>query len=240
MTRTEIIQKMADVVDEVMKSFQTDFTEYDKPRIESVESKHFPFLWIVSELHTHMISLGIYEEDFFNNLRMRYAYADGDDSISFYFEPRYFKNTDLVFLITEDNIRKIDVKQAKSAIKDYTIPAYEKWKALNGKIEPKRVKVKFDLLSLSKLRELIEDCRKHNDDSLWTILRNFHNRRIYSEDHSITVKYREWDNEFVWIEHYNGEDKIIGHIVFHGWPETGYMTNGSIQIDPRYGWGSHT
>ncbi len=240
MTRKEIIQKMATVVDEVMKRFQIDFTEYDKPIIEKAKPKEFPFMWIVSELHTRLVSLGGYEKKFFDNLPIRYAYANGDDSMSFYLHPPYLNKKDRIFLIRENYIWEVSVNGAKNAIKDYTIPVYRKWKELYGEITPKRIRVKFDLLSLSKLREIIQDCHNHGDDSLMSILRRFHNHRCVAEDHSITVKYREWDNEFVWIEHYDGEDHIIGHIVFHGWPETGYQQNGSVQIDPRYGWASHT
>ena len=240
MTRAEIIQRMADVVDEVMKKFQTDFTEYDKQTIENAKPTKFPFMWIVSELHTRMVSLGGYKELFFTNPRIRYAYADGDDSMSLYLHPHLLGKNDHIFLIRENYIWKVSVDGAKNAIKDYTIPVYRRWKEMYGEITPKRVKVNFDHLPLTKLRELIQDCRNHNDDSLMNILSRFHRRRLISEDHTITIKYCEWDNEFIWTEHYEGEDHIIGHIVFHGWPETGYQQNGSVQIDPRYGWASHT
>lgn len=240
MTRQEITQFMADVVEKKMTNFQTDFFNYDKPEIEIAKSSQFPYLWIVNELHTRMPSLGGYEDEFFNNVRIRYAYADGDDGLSFYLNPHCLKDSDLIFLITEDNIRQVDVNQAKAAIKDYTTPAYEKWENLHGEIVPKRVTVTFDLIGLSKLRELVSECHLHNDDSLMGIFRQFHKMRRVADDHTITIKYCWWGNEFACIEHYDGEDHMVRHIIFHGWPETGYQQNGSVQIDPRYGWASHT
>lgn len=231
---------MADVVEMKMKRFQTDFYNYDKPTIEASKSPQFPYLWIVSELHTWMPCLGDFEEDFFENQRSQYAYAAGDDGISVYLNPYHLKDTDLIFLITEDNIWQVNVNQAKAAIKDYTIPAYEKWKALHGEIIPKRVRVKFDLIDLPKLRELIDDCHKHNDDSLMNIFRRFHHIRRVADDHKVTIRYYAHSNEFACVEYYNGEDHMIYHAIFHGWPETGYQTNGSVQIAPHYGWASHT
>lgn len=240
MTRTEITAFMADVVEQKMRRFQTDFTDYDKPRVEDCEAKEFPFLWIVSDLHTHMISLGNYEEAFFSSMSTRNAYAKGDDGISFLLDPHFLKSDDRLFLITEDKIWETNVDGARAAIKDYTIPAYEKWKELNGEIKVKRVTVKFDLISLSKLKEIIRDCHNHNDDSLMGIFRGFHKKRCVAEDHTVIVKYAWWDNEFICSDYYNGEVHMIAHVKFHGWPETGYQTNGSIQLDPHYGWSSHT
>lgn len=31
-----------------------------------------------------------------------------------------------------------------------------------------------------------------------------------------------------------------GGIIFHGFPETGYLQNGSVQLEKRYGWSIHT
>lgn len=240
MTRQEIIQYMADVVEMKMTRFKTDFFNYDKPTIEKADSNQFPFLWIVNECHTVMPELGGYEEAFNNSAEIRYAYADGDDMYSFYLSSQYLHDTDLIFLITKDDICPIDVEKAKEAIRDYTIPAYEKWKARYGEIKPKRVTVKFDLIDYSKLREIIQDCHNHNDDSLMEIFRRFHRIRRVADDHTMTIRYRKHANEFACIEHYNGEDHMIRFVIFHGWPETGYMTNNSIQIDPHYGWASHS
>lgn len=240
MTRQDIIQYMADVVATKMTSFQTDFYNYDQPAIEQANPNQFPYLWIVNECHTRMASLGGYEEEFNDNPATRYAYAAGDDSISFYLSPQCLRATDLIYLITEDNICQIDVNKAKEAIRDYTIPAYEKWKALYGEIKSKRVTVKFDLISYSKLREIIQDCHNHNDDSLMNIFRGFHRIRRVADDHTMTIRYHKHSNEFACVEHFNGEDHMIRFVIFHGWPETGYMTNNSIQIDPHYGWASHS
>lgn len=240
MTRQEIIDGMSKVVAEKMLHYQTDFTEYDKPQLLEAQSSEFPFLWIVNEYHTRFASLGGYTDKFFAEQRVRYSFADGDDGISYLLNPHLLSKDDRIFLITEDKMWEVGVFEAKNAIKDYTLSAYEQWKAQHGEIIPKRVTVKFDLIELPKLRAIIRDCEAHDDDSLMSIFRRFHKLRRISDDHQITIKYKWWDNEFACIEHYNGEDHMIYHVKFHGWPETGYMVNGSVQIVPRYGWASHT
>lgn len=240
MTRTEITAFMVDVVEEKMRRFQTDFYDYDKPRVEECAAKEFPFLWIVSELHTYMISLGSYEEDFFNNFSTRNAYADGNDGISFYLESPTLHTTDRLFLITEDKIWEVDVNQARAAVKDYTIPAYEKWKELNGELIKTYVKIKFEFISFGELRKLIQDCDNHGDDSLLSIFKRFKQRRAVAEDHKIIIGYNPYANEFSYKEYYNGDTRLVGGIVFHGWPETGYQQNGSVQLVPQYGWASHS
>lgn len=240
MTRQEITGYMADVVHDVMRRFQTDFAYYDKPEIENAAPSDFPYLWIVSEFHTRCYSLGRYKDTFFSSPAMRYGYAKGEDGVSWLLGPQLLGKKDRIFIISEDKITETDPHGAHEAIRDFVTPAVKEWETLNGKITPRRVRVKFDLLPYAKLRELIQECRSHNDDSLFSILRRFHDFRCKSEDHKITVRYHAHNNEMVWIEHYDGEDRFTGHIVFHGWPETGYMSNGSIQLVPAYGWASHT
>lgn len=38
----------------------------------------------------------------------------------------------------------------------------------------------------------------------------------------------------------DGSLYMNGGIIFHGLPETGYMQNGSVEIDPHFGWATHT
>ena len=37
-----------------------------------------------------------------------------------------------------------------------------------------------------------------------------------------------------------GRTMMNGGVIFHGFPESGYKQNGSVQIDPSYGWQIHT
>lgn len=38
----------------------------------------------------------------------------------------------------------------------------------------------------------------------------------------------------------DGLHGLCGGIIFHGFPETGYQENGSVQIEGCYGWSTHT
>lgn len=38
----------------------------------------------------------------------------------------------------------------------------------------------------------------------------------------------------------SGEYDICGGIIYHGCPEDGYCENGSVQLEPSYGWQIHT
>lgn len=38
----------------------------------------------------------------------------------------------------------------------------------------------------------------------------------------------------------DGLHGLCGGIIFHGFPETGYKENGSVQLEGSYGWSTHT
>lgn len=38
----------------------------------------------------------------------------------------------------------------------------------------------------------------------------------------------------------DGSVMLNGGVIFHGFPESGYKQNGSVQIDQSYGWQIHT
>jgi len=38
----------------------------------------------------------------------------------------------------------------------------------------------------------------------------------------------------------DGTMSLNGGIIFHGLPDEGYKTNGSVEISPEYGWATHT
>lgn len=230
---------MESVVNDVMVRFQTDFFNYDKTDIESADFK-FPFIWIVGECHTHLLPLGKYRDAFFANEAVRYDYLRKHNPYSYFFESVNYTK-DHWFLVTESELQPINQAQAKAAIMDYVNPAVQEWIAENGPL-PANTKVPVIIrgVSIAKLKELVADCRKHNNDSLMDCLRRFHNYRRVAADQHIEVSYNSAWNEFAFCEYTNGKPGLVGGIVFHGWPETGYQTNSSVQLDPHYGWSTHT
>lgn len=144
-------------------------------------------------------------------------------------------------MIELDGVREITEKQAREVCRDIVIPVAEKWIKENGPLPTKvQVPVKFFNITLSKIKELIRECEAHNDNSLIEIFRRFHNYRRVAKDQYIQISYNPGYNEFTFCEYTDEKQGLVGGIIFHGWPETGYMVNGSYQMEPTYGWSSHT
>ncbi|MBT1285882.1 DUF4120 family protein [Phocaeicola dorei] len=233
-----IIKQMRNIVSDVMTSFQSDFEKYDKLCIEKAEAHQFPMIWIVGTSHTHLLHLGSYKEIFFNSEAVRLNYVQGDNGFDPYLE--MFKN-DCIFLIEKDKVSKISVEQARNAVRDYVVPAIKKWESLHGALPKKcKVKIKFNNLTISKLKQLIRDCEKHNNTSLIDSLRRFHRYRQVASNHYIQVSYNPHYNEFGFCEYINEKSGLVGGIIFHGWAEIGYGANDSLQLTPQYGWAVHT
>lgn len=231
---------MTEIVESTMTDYKSDFYDWDKPFIESEACCTLPAIWVVGKLHTRMLKIGNYYEWFFNEESFRYAYAAGDDGFTWLFDSRCWDKSDKVFLITESDVCEITVDQAKSAIKDYVTPAVHEWIKLNGPLDKPKVHVNLHNITSTQLKAMVKECRDHNNDSLMSCLKRFHQYRQVAKHHVVDVYYNPGWNEFSFVERINGKEHLAGGIIFHGWPETGYQTNNSIQIDPHYGWSIHT
>lgn len=239
MNKEQLLQQMETVVADVMKDFQSDFFQYDKPRIASLEFK-FPAIWIVGASHTHCLEIGNYKDIFYTDERVRYDYLR-EPNPYYYFTDYSDCSKDRWFLITKSGLQPINREQAKAAIADYILPAVKSWELENGPL-PKLSKVKVVMhgITFSRLKELFAEGQAHSDNSLRECLKQFHHYRRVSSDQHVKVYYNEKYNEFSFGEYVDGKCRLCGGIIFHGWPETGYQSNNSVQIDPRYGWSSHT
>lgn len=92
-----------------------------------------------------------------------------------------------------------------------------------------------------ELQELIDDCTKHGSPTLQEIIaRLTHPGRRRAESHYLRLSYDKEMQKIVVRDVIDGEAFFCCMIVFHGWPETGFKHNGSFQLDPHYGWSSHT
>ena len=146
-----------------------------------------------------------------------------------------------VYLIGCNNIREIDVVEAQKIIKCVVGNAVKKYALKHGKFTDNyKVCVQIRNITLSKLKALIADCKAHNDTSLLTIFRRFHRYRKVAKNHYVSVLYDPDYNEFTFSEIVNGQRRLVGGIIFHGWPETGYQEAFSVQLTPSYGWHMHT
>lgn len=234
-----IITQMREKVSEIMTCFQTDFENYDRAYIEEATEDKFPLIWVIGKSHTYLIKLGEVREKFGVYESLRYGYAQ--DNVGMF--AHYFNQSkdDRYFLITPDKIEEKSKAQSLEIIRDVTYNTAKKWISENGALPSDfKMKVKFRNITLSKLRELIRECEEHGDDSLLRQLKDFRHYRKLADDHYIEVTYYEACNEFGFAVMHNGKPDLVGGIIFHGWPETGYKTNGSVQLSPRYGWSKHT
>jgi hypothetical protein len=237
--REEIIERMTEIVNETMTSFQSDFYHYDKPTIEN-ESALFPMIWGIAPTHTFLLKLGDFRDIFFDSEYARYAYAyDGDDGMTWRLQLSNYAK-DQLYLITEDGIRPITRENALNAIKDYVTPAVVEWIQKNGPLPKPKMVVKLHGITFSELKGLIQECRDHNDDSLLSRLKEFKQYRQRAKNHVIDVYWNAAWHEFSFAESVNGQDAMVGGIIFHGWPETGYKENYSVMLNPAYGWTIHT
>lgn len=234
-----IIRQMTEIVDGYMTSYQSDFygsESYsgDKSYVEKEDCK-FPMLWIVGKSHTYLLKLGEYEDWILNDPVERYRYvANGESPFGDYVDHPSSRVEDRVFLIEPDKLTELDWFRAKNVIKDVVTPVIERYKDLL----PKRNKVRVQFYDIT-LNELLTLIRK--DSSLLTALKRFHSWLQVSENHHIDVFYHK-DVQKFWFEEQpnNGIKGLCGSITYHGSPTEGYKTNGSIQLEPEYGWHTHT
>lgn len=239
--RKDIIAQMETIVNEKMTSYQSDFTEYDRKTMESAKGWQFPMVWIVRSGGTYLLRVGEAAEMFTRNEYHRYDYASGSPSIPSTIASMNDIYEDASFYIIDlEGVRKSDYKACIEVYRDIMEPVVNKWVKEHGKLPKPKTKVKFRGITLSELKELIRDCEKHDGTSLLTVLKRFHNYRQCVADHYVDVYYYRSHNEFAFSEMVNGKPHLCGGIIFHGWAETGYQENFSVQLSPSYGWAIHT
>lgn len=236
-----ILNKMAEIVAKTMTCFQSDFEKYDKEYIVREGVNAFPFLWMVHKSHTYLIRLSKIRNDYFENEGVRYEIAQSCSWIHAYLWPTGMKVAEDIYFVDKDGVISISLEQARNIARDAIDLTVTAW-AQEHEPLPTRFKVRVEIggISFGKLKRLIQDCRSHNDDSLLKCLKRFHNYRQQAKDHRVYVWYNEGRSEFSFSEMVNGRCRLNGAIIFHGWPESGYQENNSVQLSPKYGWASHT
>ncbi len=238
---TDILNKMAEVVANTMTSFHSDFEKYDKEYIIKEGVHAFPFLWMVHKSHTYLIRLSDIRKYYFEKEAFRYDIAQQTSWIHGFLWSGCSQVTEDIYYVTKDNVTQISLEQARNIANDAIELAVTAWEQEHEKLPTKfKVRVEIGGISFSKLKELILDCRNHNDDSLLNCMKRFHNYRQQAKDHKVSVWFNERNNEFSFAEMINGECRLNGGVIFHGWPESGYQENNSVQLVPKYGWASHT
>ncbi len=97
-----------------------------------------------------------------------------------------------------------------------------------------------------RLSQCLQLEREHDDKSLHNAIHKLLDWELNAiergEDMEVRISNDFCENCFLFSEVYKDEPSrgISGGIIFHGYPDEGYKVNGSIQIDPAYGWHTHT
>ena len=235
----KVLQQMESVVKEVMTGGQSDYYDHDKPCVEKSKSEDMPMIWVVTPSYTTLLRIGEYAQNYLTDESVRYDWHNPKGSFLYMYLDTALNSK--IYLIGCNNIREIDVVEAQKIINCVVGNAAKKYALKHGKFTDNyKVRVQFRNITLSKLKALIADCKAHNDTSLPTVLRRFHSYRKAAKNHYVSVLYNPDYNEFAFSEIVNGQRRLVGGIIFHGWPETGYQENYSVQLTPSYGWHMHT
>lgn len=91
------------------------------------------------------------------------------------------------------------------------------------------------------LKEQREFARSIGDRSLDDCLLRFENYRKTSADDRVEVYQDPWAEHSFYFCLMRGERCAMnGGIIFHGDPKGGYRSNGSVMMEPQFGWQIHT
>ena len=235
MDKPMILKIMSEIVENTMTSFKSDFYKYDTQHI--LEHDDAPILWIVGPSNTSLINIAEYAKDYQNGKEsVIYDWHRPTGSVfHIYLTPLMVTdNKARVFIISNTDVREYTAEEALGCIENYMKPITISF------TDNYKVRVRLKNITLKRLKELIQESWEHNDNSLMNCLKRFHQYSKSSKDHTIDVWYDPNYNEFCFHERVNGRTGLVGGIIFHGWSETGYKENYSVQLCPSYGWSIHT
>lgn len=238
--KTELLNRMADVVEATMSHFKTDFYNWDRSTIMDAQPKDFPMVWIVKESGTHLLI-----PNRFGKGDMRLAVAE-----HLYEQPIWneyvFKHSltedSRAFIVNENGITEVSHTEAYVFAQTMIQSIVNSYIFTNGtpKRQELKIPISFNGLSISAIKGIIKECHLHNDNSFLDCLKGMQRGSKHFKDTKVELNYSIDDNVFYFSKTVNGKPSLYGAIKFHGWPETGYQPNGSVQLNPRYGWSSHT
>lgn len=237
----EVINKMAEIVQNTMTMFQSDF-EQDKKTLDGYFGK---FIWQIAPTHTHLHICG---NDYLNKLveeeRVRYAWCQGDTWADACIDIAQEDEKFYCYDDETDEFYETTKEDAKTKWGISKRAALNRWSLYSCMALPTDFKVRIEFASLETRRYFIEQLRyasQHNDNSLIDCVRRFRNYRKAGAQHKIVISRDFADRSFQFYEDYgNSKYGLNGGIIFHGYPSEGYRENFSVQLTPSYGWSIHT
>lgn len=99
----------------------------------------------------------------------------------------------------------------------------------------------FEIMCKERFKEALELSREHRDQTFGNCMMRLLSYLTW--DSAATVRLsRDWyDHCFNFaVLDASGRVLLNGGVIFHGFPEGGYKQNGSVSIEPSYGWQIHT
>ena len=238
--KNEIIRLMYSVVSGskyTEKYPKADFEIYD---LESLEEYDGPFIWCVGPYGTHLLKT---EDEMFIKLletssMARYSWVQGSSGLHWIPDQPdieyWYYGGGLMFY-------KMDKKWCEKYLEAKRLTVESNFKLKGGKF-PVDMKVPVNMESCSDyFKEQLDYANRIGDTSLQNCLDRFLNRPKRDDDHTINIRRDAYsERSFFFTEFYNGKIQLAGGIIYHGSPNDGYKQNGSVQMNPSYGWQIHT
>ena len=213
--KEKIIKQMAEIVRDTMKSFQSDFYQYDMDVLKEYDEA---FLWFVGESHTHLAKIG---EAYLSNITSSehglFAILQRNttaDAVIGYNDPN-----ELVFYYDGTDLVKISREEASHLWKAVRSFALYTWTLHNGMLPDNfRIPIKFGC-SLSYVKEQL----RLNAETNANLLEIFHRLRTYRKINSthrleIYKDFEEHSFTFAFMyKNENGEERcgLNGGIIYY-------------------------
>lgn len=237
----QIIRQMSETVCDVMRSYQIDFYSKDLNLLHDYEGE---FIWQVSPTHTHLslIDPNKMVKDMETNEYALYDYARNDTWAAACLNCRC--SDELIFYYDGKSDMMVQIERDKAIAtynerKDEAIAIYKQQVG----VLPSDLKVRIEFASKEVRSEFIKQVKyaqEHEDGSLMDCVKHFQKYPKHTHDHKFVIYKDMCERCFQFTEYLNGRVGLHGGIIFHGYPKEGYKQNGSCQIEPSYGWSTHT
>ena len=145
----------------------------------------------------------------------------------------HFKEDDSYVFITPEKAAELWEKNKEEAVGNF--------KKKNGFGLPTdmKIRVRFSC-DWRYVLEQLRYAREHGDDSLMNCLKRSRHCLKLAKDHEMVISGDFSHRSFQFADVVNGKVVMNGGIIFHGYPEEGYMQNGSVQRAAWCGGERHT
>lgn len=99
----------------------------------------------------------------------------------------------------------------------------------------------FNILCKEKFQKALEASREHYDKTFQDCIMRLVSYSLWPTCDRVNLVSDYGEHCFYFeVKREDGTTSMNGGLIFHGWPEKGYVENGSVQLSPSYGWSIHT